>query len=219
MQQNHSIELVLFDLDGTLVDTAPDFILSLNNILISNGKEAINDNLIRSYVSDGSAKLIELGFEITNDHPNFTKYRNELLTEYKKNLVNESKLFDGINEVILHLNNINIPFGIVTNKPYKYAEPVVKNFEILNHSKILVCPDHIQNAKPDPEGILLACSKLNIKSENCVYIGDHQKDIQAGINAGSKTIGCLYGYSLDSKDDYGETILIKEPKEIIKLIN
>ena len=96
MQQNHSIELVLFDLDGTLVDTAPDFVLSLNNILISNGKEAINDNLIRSYVSDGSAKLIELGFEITNDHPNFKKYRNELLTEYKKNFATKFQDHDHV---------------------------------------------------------------------------------------------------------------------------
>ena len=219
MQKNHKIELVLFDLDGTLIDTAPDFILSLNNVLKKHNKEQLDGNYIRSHVSDGSAKLTEIGFKLSIDDPKFLNHRNELLDEYKKNLTNKSNLFEGVFELIESLNSKNIPFGIVTNKPLKYAKPVVEHFKILNNSKVLICPDHLSAVKPNPEGILLACSKLNINPINCIYIGDHPKDIEAGKNAGTKTIGCEYGYSLLKKSDYDETPIVKNAIEIIPLIN
>jgi len=219
MQESHKTELVLFDLDGTLIDTAPDFVLSLNKILESNGRKKLNKNIIRSHVSDGSAKLVEIGFKINENDAEFQKFRNELLNEYEKNLTNESEIFDGVDDVISYLNTNNIIFGIVTNKPYKYAKPIVNNFEILNASKVLICPDHLSHIKPDPEGILLACSKLNINPKNCVYIGDHKKDLEAGINAGAKTIGCMYGYSLSKNENYDGSMLVEKAIEIINLIN
>ena len=219
MQESHKTELVLFDLDGTLIDTAPDFVLSLNKILESNGRKKLNKNIIRSHVSDGSAKLVEIGFKINENDAEFQKFRNELLNEYEKNLTNESEIFDGVDDVISYLNTNNILFGIVTNKPYKYAKPIVNNFEILNASKVLICPDSLSHIKPDPEGILLACSKLNINPKNCVYIGDHKKDLEAGINAGAKTIGCMYGYSLSKNENYDGSMLVEKAIEIIDLIN
>ena len=219
MQESHKTELVLFDLDGTLIDTAPDFVLSLNKILESNGRKKLNKNIIRSHVSDGSAKLVEIGFKINENDAEFQKFRNELLNEYEKNLTNESEIFDGVDDVISYLNTNNIIFGIVTNKPYKYAKPIVNNFGILNASKVLICPDSLSHIKPDPEGILLACSKLNINPKNCVYIGDHKKDLEAGINAGTKTIGCMYGYSLSKNENYDGSMLVEKAIEIIDLIN
>jgi phosphoglycolate phosphatase len=218
MQESHKTKLVLFDLDGTLVDTALDFIHSLNNILRANHRDELDGEIIRSNVSEGSAKLIEIGFKIPSNHPDLEKYRKELLIEYKKNLTNKSKPFLGIEKLIKHLDFYDIPYGVVTNKPLKYAKPLIENFSIFDTSKILICPDHVKNIKPDPEGILLACSSLDINPNESVYIGDHPGDIEAGMNAGTKTIGCLYGYSLPQKYNRNKTMFVDQASEIISLL-
>ena len=218
MQKNFKTKLVLFDLDGTLIDTAPDFTLSLNNVLASNNKKPIEERLIRMHVSDGSAKLTEIGFNLPRKHVLFDRYRQELLDEYRNNLTTSSKFFDGIKELLDFLNTNKIFFGIVTNKPLEYAKPVIKNFMELDNSKVLICPDHINKIKPDPEGILQACLKLSINPSETIYIGDHPKDLEAGISAGTKTIGCRYGYSLTNCNDFDGADLVDSAKEIISLI-
>lgn len=218
MQKSLSPKLVLFDLDGTLVDTAPDFVLSLNNILKRNGRNALEFDYIRSFVSEGSVKFTEIGFEITRDHPDFNKYRNEFLMEYKNNLTNTSKLFAGISSLLNQLDEIGIPYGIVTNKPFDYAEPLINYFNELKNCRTLICPDHLKNSKPSPEGILLACKKIGVNPLDSVYIGDHPNDLIAGKNAGTKTIGCLYGYSLDKNETYSGSILVNKADEIINAL-
>ena len=218
MQKNYKTKLVLFDLDGTLIDTAPDFVLSLNNVLKNNHKKPLDDSIIRNHVSDGSVKLTEIGFNLSKDDPLFNKYRQELLNEYHKNMTTSSLLFKGIDVVLEFLSINKILFGIVTNKPYKYAKPIIDNFIELNNSKILICPDNLKNIKPDPEGVLLACSKLNINPSETIYIGDHQKDLEAGLNAGCKVIGCRYGYSINENTNTYNADLINTPEEIISLI-
>ncbi|MDA9577498.1 HAD-IA family hydrolase [Gammaproteobacteria bacterium] len=218
MQENHKTKLVLFDLDGTLVDTSPDFILSLNNVLVRNNRKPIKESLIRRHVSDGSAKLTEIGFNLPRNHFLFDGYRQELLDEYKNNLTTSSKIFDGIKELLDFLKSNEISFGIVTNKPLEYARPVIENFIELDDCKVLVCPDHVNNIKPDPEGILQACSKLSIDPSKTIYIGDHPKDLEAGISAGTKTIGCRYGYSLADCKFFDGADLVDSAQEIISLI-
>jgi len=218
MQKSLSSKLVLFDLDGTIIDTAPDFVLSLNNILKRNGRTTLEFDHIRSFVSEGSVKFTEIGFEITRDHPDFNKYRNEFLLEYKNNLTNKSKLFSGISSLLNKLDEISIPYGIVTNKPFDYAEPLINYFDELKNCRTLICPDHLQNSKPSPEGILLACKKIGVDPKESVYIGDHPNDLIAGNNAGTKTIGCLYGYSLDKDGIYPESILVNKADEIINAL-
>ena len=218
MQKSLSSKLVLFDLDGTIIDTAPDFVLSLNNILERNGRTTLEFDHIRSFVSEGSVKFTEIGFEITRDHPDFNKYRNEFLLEYKNNLTNKSKLFTGISSLLNKLDEISIPYGIVTNKPFDYAEPLINYFDELKNCRTLICPDHLQNSKPSPEGILLACKKIGVDPKESVYIGDHPNDLIAGNNAGTKTIGCLYGYSLDKDGIYPESILVHKADEIINAL-
>jgi 2-phosphoglycolate phosphatase len=218
MQKSLSSKLVLFDLDGTIIDTAPDFVLSLNNILKRNGRTTLEFDHIRSFVSEGSVKFTEIGFEITRDHPDFNKYRNEFLLEYKNNLTNKSKLFTGISSLLNKLDEISIPYGIVTNKPFDYAEPLIKYFDELKNCRTLICPDHLQNSKPSPEGILLACKKIGVDPKESVYIGDHPNDLIAGKSAGTKTIGCLYGYSLNKDGIYPESILVNKADEIINAL-
>jgi phosphoglycolate phosphatase len=173
---------------------------------------------VRSFVSEGSAKFTEIGFKINQKDPNFQMYRTEFLEEYKKNLINESKIFNGIDSVIKFIKESNIIFGIVTNKPYDYALPVVNYFEELSDSKILICPDHLKESKPSPEGILLACEKVGINPSHTVYVGDHPNDLIAGKRAGTKTIGCLYGYSLPKDQDYGDSIIVDNASQIVDAI-
>ena len=218
MQENRKTKLVLFDLDGTLVDTSPDFILSLNNVLTRNNRKPIKESLIRRHVSDGSAKLTEIGFNLPRNHFLFDGYRQELLDEYKNNLTTSSKIFDGIKELLDFLKSNEISFGIVTNKPLEYARPVIENFIELDNCKVLVCPDDVNKIKPDPEGILQACSKLSIDPSETIYIGDHPKDLEAGISAGTKTIGCRYGYSLADCKFFDGADLVDSAQEIISLI-
>ncbi|MDC3225442.1 HAD-IA family hydrolase [Gammaproteobacteria bacterium] len=215
MPKSLNTKLVLFDLDGTLVDTAPDFVISLNNILKKYGRDVLDFDRIRSFVSEGSAKFTEIGFEITQGDPNFQTYRNEFLQEYKNNLINKSVVFDGIDSVINYLKDSDIAFGIVTNKPYDYALPLVSYFKELSDSKVLICPDHLKKSKPSPEGILLACKKIGVSPRHTVYVGDHPNDLIAGKRAGTKTIGCLYGYSLSKDKNYKDSVIVKEASQII----
>ena len=121
MLESYKTKLVLFDLDGTLIDTAPDFLISLNNVLAKHGKEKIGLAQIRPHISEGSSKMIKFFFQIDYDHKNFEMYKNEFLSEYKLNLIKNSKLFDGMDDVIKFLDNNSIMYGIVTNKFYGYS--------------------------------------------------------------------------------------------------
>ena len=200
MQKNHKTKLVLFDLDGTLIDTAPNFLISLNNVLSNHSRENVTMEKIRPHISEGSSKLIKLFFEINEEHMSFEQYKNEFLNEYASNLTKSSRLFDGMETIIQYLNDNGIMFGVVTNKYHEYAEPIINSFPELQTIKILVCPDHVSISKPDPEGILLACSKLKVSPKDAVYLGDHINDLKAGLAAGTDVIGCLYGYSLEEVD-------------------
>ena len=197
MPKNHKTKLVLFDLDGTLIDTAPDFLYALNKVLIDNGEDVITEEELRFHISEGTSKMIKTFFKIEEDDVNFEKYKNQFLSEYKSNLTKKSKLFDGIKSLIQYLDSNSIMYGVVTNKYFEYAKPIIESFPELSNVKIIICPDHVSISKPDPEGILQACNKLNVTPDDTIYLGDHLNDLMAGEAAGTKVIGCLYGYSLD----------------------
>ena len=220
MQENPlaNIKLFLFDLDGTLIDTAPDFLTSLNNVLAKNNRDLVHLDDIRQFISDGSGKLVEVGFGIDNSHEQFNELKLALLREYKKNLTCLSKLFDGVKDLIDCLNNKNIVYGIVTNKPLEYAKPIIEFFDEFRDCKILVCPDHVRKAKPDPEGINLACNKLGIDSRFACYVGDHNVDIAAGLAANVPVFACEYGYGSFKKGSQSSEIRVKDLREIIQLI-
>ena len=220
MQKNPlaNIKLFLFDLDGTLIDTAPDFLTSLNNVLAENNRDLVHLDDIRQFISDGSGKLVEVGFGIDNDHEQFQQLKSALLREYKKNLTSLSKLFDGVKELIDYLNDKNIVYGIVTNKPLEYAKPIIEFFDELRDCKILICPDHLRKAKPDPEGINLACDKLDINPNFACYVGDHDVDIAAGLAANVPVFACEYGYGSFEKESQSNEIRIMHPSEIIQFI-
>jgi len=213
------IDAVLFDLDGTLLDTALDFETAINDLLTQEGDAKIEEAEIRQYVTHGSKGIIKAAFKIEEDHPDFTRLQAKLLLGYKNCLTNKTKLFEGLESSLETLHQYNIPWGVVTNKPLEYAQPIMDT--LLPESSVLICPDHVKHTKPDPEGLFLACKQLNIKPENSLYIGDHLRDIQAGNAAGMMTVGAAWGYIDPYKDrpnQWGANHVAMHPAALASII-
>lgn len=186
---------VLFDLDGTLVDTAPDFVRVLNALRVKYGRPALPYEAIRVAVSAGARAMIQVGFpEYALDSAEFAALRQEFLDNYSIGLAEESRLFSGMEDLLTSLESRNIPWGIVTNKPRIYSVPLLAGLALNERCQVLVCPDDVSQTKPHPEPMFLACNSLNVSPEHTIYIGDHIRDIQAGNNAGMKTIAVGFGY-------------------------
>ena len=214
------IQLYAFDLDGTLLDTAPDFFYAVNKLREANGLESGNFSEVRSRVSQGAASLARysLNWEI-NQNEEIEKSRLELLEIYEKCCMG-AKLFDGMNEVLINLNKRNKNWGIVTNKPRKFAEQIVNEKFSLIKPDFLICPDDVGVRKPSPKGLELACKLTNVSSKNSVYIGDHQIDINSGKSANMRTVAAAYGYipEGDTVSDWDADFIINHPLEMNKII-
>ncbi len=190
-----SIECVLFDMDGTLIDTAADFVKVVNQPLQEHDKPPISSESIYHTVSDGARALVKLAFDIEEDHQDFPSLNQRLLDLYYLQLATtEATLYPGLNELLIKLEQQNIPWGIVTNKPGKYSVRLLEMLGLTDRCGVLICPDHVTQRKPHPEPILLACQKLGCGTERTVYIGDHIRDIQAAKNADVIAIAAAYGY-------------------------
>ncbi|MFT7560746.1 MAG: 2-phosphoglycolate phosphatase [Flavobacteriales bacterium] len=193
------IDAVFFDLDGTLLDTAPDLGGALNTVLIEEGLQTISLCELRKVVSNGSAALIEVGFPDLKCDVEFTRLRNRLLEIYQDTLADKTEVFPGIYELIEQCSANGISWGVATNKPWKYTAPLMKAFSFASEPSCLICPEHVKNSKPAADSLILACEQTNTTHQNALYIGDHIRDIQCGINAGMRTIAVNYGY-IDSPD-------------------
>lgn len=190
-----SIECVLFDLDGTLIDTAADFVKVVNLLLAEHDKPAIAAESICHTVSDGARALVKLAFDIEEGHRDFPALNQRLLDLYYEQLATtEAELYPGIDQLLGKLERQQIPWGIVTNKPEKYSIVLLEKLGLTERCGVLICPDHVTERKPHPEPILLACQKLGCGTERTVYIGDHIRDIQAAKNADVIAIAAAYGY-------------------------
>lgn len=185
---------VLFDLDGTLIDTAPDFIRCLNELRQAHGLPALPAPHIRRSVSNGARAMIRVGFGLEPDHPDYLEKHTAFLDLYEAGVAVETTLFEGVDDILKDLEARKIPWGIVTNKPVRFAAPLIEALGLAERCSILICPDHVTNRKPHPEALILACREVGANPATGVYVGDHERDIEAGRNAGMKTIAVRYGY-------------------------
>jgi len=212
-------EALLFDLDGTLVDTASDFIQTLNAQRLDYGLPELPETLIRNTVSDGAKALTKLAFGGREGEEEFEKKRIELLNRYAECVGDYSALFDGMGNVLTLCEQNNIPWGIVTNKPRLFTDILLKKLDLFHRSAITLCPEDVRHSKPNPESLLLAASSLKLNCRNTIYIGDHERDIQAGKAALMPSVAAQYGYINDRKDilNWGADYIITQPSEIISL--
>ena len=195
-----TIRTVLFDLDGTLLDTAPDLADALNVVLTENNKPALPFEAIRPVVSHGGIALIKLGFELEPSNPAFEPLRQRLLEIYRENISRLTRPFPGITEVLEILEDRGISWGIVTNKPGWLTDPLLKDLRLYNRAVAVVSGDTLNESKPHPAPMLHACKLADSEPAHCVYIGDAKRDIEAGINAGMHTLVALFGYLHDDDE-------------------
>ncbi|HCU88982.1 MAG TPA: phosphoglycolate phosphatase [Gammaproteobacteria bacterium] len=207
---------VLFDLDGTLLDTAPDMAWALNQMRIQIGNEALDFQLIRPHVSHGSFALSRIGCGAVEGSDEFERFRLGLLQIYSDNIARETQLFDGIAEILGELESRSIPWGIVTNKPSCLTTPLLQQLELSNRAAVVISGDTVPEKKPHPAQLLLAAERLNTLPGECVYVGDAERDIAAGNAAGMLTVAALYGYlsADDTPATWGADNMVRTPTEL-----
>ena len=194
MKTEQTPAAVLFDLDGTLIDTAPDFIRCLNQLRQQHGMPALPAEQIRRSVSNGARAMIRVGFGLEPEHEGYPEKHTAFLDLYELGVAVETTLFPGMDVLLSSLESRGIPWGIVTNKPARFAVPLIEALDLAQRCAALICPDHVAERKPHPESLLLACRQIQVEPIKSVYVGDHERDIEAGRNAGMHTIAVRYGY-------------------------
>lgn len=202
---------ILFDLDGTLIDTAPDLAYALNFILSEDNLTQKPYEHIKPLVSFGAKALIEFGFGVDEKNLDFIDKHKKLLNVYEKNINKFSKPFNGIDKIISILRYQKISWGVVTNKPENLTHLLLNKLNI--KPDIVVCGDSLEFNKPHPAPLLFACASLAISPKNTLFVGDDKNDMLAGKNAKIKTIAANYGYGKVT-DDWGYDYLINHPLEL-----
>lgn len=197
------MQAVLFDLDGTLIDTAADFIRIIQDMCREEGRDIVDADLIRTQVSEGARAMVKLVYpELAVDDPVFLVHRQRFLDIYGADIAVDTDLFEGMYPLLEDLESHHIPWGIVTNKPRWLSESLLNALNLTQRCAVLVCPEDVTNTKPDPEPMYLAAQQIDIAPEQCIYVGDHPRDIDAGRHAKMYTILAAYGYlPLQYKDD------------------
>ncbi len=215
-----TLKAVFFDLDGTLLDTAPDLAKALNRLLIEENLSPLPEPRIRQVVSDGAYALLKLGFNVDRDHEHTPALRARLLDFYLEDIASGTTAFSGIEGLIETLASNDITWGIVTNKPEAYATPLMKEFNFASEPACLICPDHVEKRKPHEEPLLLACEYAKCKPQEAIYIGDHLRDIECGKNAKMPTIAANYGYinDGDSAHNWKADYVVENGEDIWPLI-
>lgn len=192
------IKAVLFDLDGTLIDTAPDMGGALNNLLIEEDLDPIPLESLRPYVSQGGLVLTRLGFEGKVPEAEIEPLRQRFLQHYRDIVAENSRLFDGYEDILAEIENRAMPWGIVTNKPEWLTHPLLEQLRLAQRCAVVIGGDTLQNRKPHPQPLQVAAERLGIACADCIYVGDDERDIIAGKAANMKTLVAAYGYIEDA---------------------
>jgi 2-phosphoglycolate phosphatase len=211
------IEAVLFDLDGTLIDTAPDMGGALNNLLVEENLAPIPLDIIRPLVSQGALVLTRLGFSEHVAECQIEPLRLRYLDHYRAIVANDSILFDCFEKVLAKLEDQGIPWGIVTNKPEWLTTPLLDQLALSHRAAVVICGDTLEQRKPHPLPLIVAAETIGIACENCIYIGDDKRDIDAGRAANMKTLIAAYGYinGETNLDEWQAGGIIEHPLDLL----
>ncbi len=185
---------VLFDLDGTLADTAPDLGYALNQQRLSRGMPELPIEAVRSHASSGARGLLKIGFGIEPGQSGYEALRDEFLDIYEENLARNSRLFPGVSTLLEQIERRGLRWGIVTNKSERFTFPLLRALALIERAACVICGDTTPNPKPHPAPLLAAAKKLGIPAPQCIYVGDDVRDVQAGHAAGMPVVVARYGY-------------------------
>jgi|TARA_B110000503_G_C6983802_1_gene344396 phosphoglycolate phosphatase len=188
---------ILFDLDGTLLDTANDLGAALNHVLVQHDMEKVTKERFRPVASDGAKGLLELGFGELLQHYDYEMLRKEFLNYYQENIAVHTCFYPGIEELLTNLIDNNIPWGVVTNKPIGLTLDLLPHFSLFSYCNSIVGGDSLKEKKPHPAPLLHACKEMDVDATACIYVGDAIRDIEAGNAAKMYTVIAQWGYILD----------------------
>lgn len=211
---------VLFDLDGTLADTAPDLAYALNLQLRAHGRSELPVEVLRPHVSHGARGMLRAGFGLEAGDAGYPVLRDEFLDLYERNLFRETRLFQGMDELLASLEQRAIAWGIVTNKLERFTLPLIAALGLSARAGCVVGGDSAARAKPFPDPLLEASRRLGIEPERCTYVGDDERDVQASRAAGMTSVVALYGYLGSGKppQEWGAEAYINHPLNLLKLL-
>ncbi|HEY7987187.1 MAG TPA: HAD-IA family hydrolase [Methylophilaceae bacterium] len=210
------MQLVLFDLDGTLADTAPDLGHALNLQREKHGLAALSQEIIRPYASHGTPGLLKIGFGLTRDDADFEPMRAEYLALYDQVFCRQPTLFAGMAELLQQLEVRRFKWGVVTNKPRRFTGPLMQALGLSTRASCIVSGDDCERPKPHPDTLLMAAKQAQTEPQHCIYVGDAERDIIAARAAGMASVVALYGYlgENDKPNEWGAQHMIMQPSEL-----
>lgn len=220
MFPNFKLSCILFDLDGTLADTAPDLIAALNRAVQKHGFSPVAKEQITPLISYGAVAMIKQCTNNNEDEAIQAEILENMLEDYQNNIADQTQLFTGMDKLLATIENKGLKWGVVTNKRQRFTNPLMAALNLTDRAACIISGDSTNKTKPHPEPLLAACKQANVKPDQCVYIGDAAHDIEAGKAAGMKTLAATYGYlkAQDIPEQWGADILISNPDEILPLL-
>ena len=220
MSQSTVLKAVLFDLDGTLIDSAPDLGAAADKLRTDRGMPSLDLSLYRPHAGAGARGLLKVAFDMTPDHPEFPAMREAFFVNYESAMTERTLVFDGVRELIEALQSRGLLWGVVTNKMARFTDPLTQALPLFSSASAVVSGDTTPHPKPHPAPLLEAARRLGVAPEHCWYVGDDERDIQAGRAAGMATVAAAYGY-LGHGADHGQWAAdhtIEHPLELLKLL-
>ena len=210
------LRAVLFDMDGTLLDTAPDFIATIQAMRADRSLPPADERAIRQVVSGGARAMVMAAFALEPSAAEFEPLRLEFLARYQEHCAVFTRPYPGIAELLADIERARLLWGVVTNKPLRFAEPIMQRLGLAERSALLICPDHVKNSKPDPEPMILACSRLGLEPASVLFVGDDLRDIESGRAAGTRTAAVRYGYIHpdDNPGHWGADVVVDHPLDL-----
>ena len=211
---------VLFDLDGTLADTAPDLGYALNQQRLARGMPELPIEAVRSLASSGARGLLKIGFGIEPGQSGYEVLRDEFLDIYEENLARNSRLFPGISALLEQIERRGLRWGIVTNKSERFTFPLLRALALIERAACVICGDTTPNPKPHPAPLLAAAKKLGIPAPQCIYVGDDVRDVQAGHAAGMPVVVARYGYLGNGTppEEWGADGFVDSPADLLDVL-
>jgi len=214
------IQAVLFDLDGTLIDSAPDLGAAADKMRTDRGMPSLPLSHYRHMAGAGARGMLGLAFDMTAEHPEYDAYKEEFFVNYERCMTERTHAFEGVHDMIVALVQRGMPWGVVTNKSQRFTHPLTQAMPLFASAGTVICGDTTPHAKPHPEPLYEAARRMAVDPTRCVYVGDDERDIVAGHAAGMRTVAATYGY-LGSKSDvksWNAHVEIEFPTHLLKCL-